>query len=116
MGGVAVAAALIGLVLGLHIASRSSDVSHSAATLPIGAEAPDAAFTTISGKSETLSEMRGNPELLWLVTTWCSSCQAGTTAMAREISKLAADGVRVVELENYQDLGQPGPPMSKFSR
>jgi thiol-disulfide isomerase/thioredoxin len=114
-GGVAAVLAIVGLVVGLHVASSNAGTS-SAATLPAGSMAPDAAFTTLAGKTETLSALRGRPTLLWLVTTWCSSCQAGTPVMAQNIPKLAADGVRVVELENYQDLGQSGPSMSAFSR
>jgi hypothetical protein len=36
--------------------------------------------------------------------------------MAQNVATLAADGVRVVEVENYADLGQSGPPMGTFAR
>ena len=36
--------------------------------------------------------------------------------MAQNIATLAADGVRVVEVENYADLGQSGTPMNTFAK
>jgi len=81
-----------------------------------GQTAPSATFTTTSGQTETVSALRGQPTLLWLVTTWCSSCQAGTTAMAQQIPTFAAHHVRVVELEVANDFGQAGPPITEFGQ
>jgi thiol-disulfide isomerase/thioredoxin len=78
--------------------------------------APSGSFTTTVGATETVSSLRGQPTLLWFVTTWCSSCQAGTQAMSAQIPTLAAHHVRVVELELSGDLGQPGPAISDFAR
>lgn len=80
------------------------------------AVAPDGSFTTTAGATETVSSLHGQPTLLWFVTTWCSSCQAGTQAMSATIPTLAAHHVRVVELELSGDLGQPGPAISDFAR
>ena len=85
-------------------------------SLPVGTTAPNGVITTLAGKTETVAGLRGKPALIWFVTTWCSSCQAGTQAMAQHVAALAADGVRVVEVENYADLGQSGPPMQSFAK
>jgi len=82
----------------------------------VGAAAPGGSFTTVSGRTETIATLRGHKTLLWFVTTWCPSCQAGTQAMAGQAARLRAEGVRVVEVENYADLGQPGPAMTGFAR
>ncbi len=115
------ALALVALVIALHVTSTSSSSANgssgtSAASLPVGTTAPNGAITTLAGTSETVTGLRGKPTLIWFVTTWCSSCQAGTQAMAHNVATLAADGVRVVEVENYADLGQSGPPMSTFAK
>jgi thiol-disulfide isomerase/thioredoxin len=122
----AVVVALVGLVVGLHAANSSAGSSgatsssttspSSAASLPVGSAAPAGSFTTLGGKTETVAELRGKPALLWFMTTWCSSCQAGTQAIAQHIATLAAEGVRVVQVENYHDLGQSGPSLSTFEK
>jgi thiol-disulfide isomerase/thioredoxin len=100
------------------IAVASAGGSNSAATnaTSVAALAPDGGFTTTSGANQTVSSLRGQPTLLWFVTTWCSSCQAGTQAMASQISTLGAHRVRVVELELANDLGQPGPRITDFGQ
>lgn len=76
--------------------------------------APNGVFSTTSGASETVASLRGQPTLLWFVATWCSSCQAGTQAVASQIDNFAARHVRIVELEFAGDLGQPGPSIAAF--
>jgi thiol-disulfide isomerase/thioredoxin len=79
--------------------------------------APDGSFTTTTaGATGTVAALRGRPTLLWFVTTWCSSCRAGTQAMSAQIPTLAAHDVRVLELELSGDLGQRGPAISDFAR
>ena len=122
-GGVTLVVALVALVVALHVANASSGSSSasgssgtSGVSLPVGTPAPNGAITTLAGKAETVAGLRGRPTLIWFVTTWCSSCQAGTQAMAQNVATLASDGVRVVEVENYADLGQSGPAMGTFAR
>jgi thiol-disulfide isomerase/thioredoxin len=122
-GGLALVVALVALVIVLHVASNRSDSSSangltgtSGASLPVGTTAPNGAITTVAGKTETVAGLRGKPSLIWFVTTWCSSCQAGTQAMAQNVATLASDGVRVVEIENYADLDQSGPAMDTFAK
>lgn len=113
MGLLAGGGALAGLAVVLVLALGGV---HSTPATGIGALAPDGAFTTVAGTSESVASLRGRPTLLWFVSTWCSSCQAGTQAMAGNIATLAARNVRVVELELADDLGQPGPAIGDFGR
>jgi thiol-disulfide isomerase/thioredoxin len=64
----------------------------------------------------SVASLRGQPTLLWFVATWCPSCQAGTPAIAQHFAQLRAAKVRVVEVELYQNLGQPGPTITDFGR
>jgi len=124
LGGSATAVVVLaGLAVALHVANSGSGPapasgSAGASGVPpsVGTTAPNGTFTTLAGKTETVAGLRGKPTLIWFVTTWCSSCQAGTQAMAQDVATLAADGVRVVEVENYADLGQSGPAMSTFAK
>ena len=81
-----------------------------------GSLAPPGTFTTAAGTTATISSLRGHPALVWLVTTWCPGCQAGTAAMPGDLARLRARGIEVVELEDYADLGQPGPDIGSFGR
>jgi thiol-disulfide isomerase/thioredoxin len=116
-GGVAVLA-VAGAVLGLHYANRPSGSptsSESSAPPSVGKPAPAGTFTTLSGQTVDVASVRGHPTLVWFVSTWCSSCQAGTQTMAQNVARLQADGVKVDEVELYQNLGQSGPSMTAFA-
>lgn len=102
--------ALAVAVVVLLVLSQRQTVSQ----LAVGSSAPAATFTTINGRTVSTASLGGRPTLLWFVTTWCSSCQAGTRVMAQNIRKLQADGVRVVELELYNNLGGQGPTVPSF--
>lgn len=85
-----------------------------ASSLAAGSPGPTGTFTTIGGKTIDVSSFRGKPTLLWFVSTWCGSCQTGTQAMAQNIKQLKSDGVRVVELELYNNMGGSGPDLASF--
>jgi len=112
-GGAVAVAALVGAVVGLAVSSGGSPASGAARE---GAVAPDGSFVEADGQARTVASLRGTPTLLWFVSTWCSSCQAGTRAMAHYIKEFERRGVRVVELELYEDLGQAGPSIDSFAQ
>lgn len=110
------AAVLLAVATSLALASAGGSDNGVTKATRATALAPDGGFATTSGANLTVSSLRGQPTLLWFVTTWCSSCQAGTQAMASQIATFAAHHVRVVELELANDLGQPGPSITAFGR
>lgn len=123
IGTAAVAITLVGTAIGLHAGSPTTPASSRTtggappAGLPaVGRPAPAGSFQSTTGRTVSLASLRGHPTLVWFVATWCSSCQAGTQTLAANLARLRADGVQVVELELYQDLGQPGQPIAAFGR
>ena len=116
--------AIAAVILGLHYANASANPTPAtqsgaatAGSFPRpGQAAPAGTFTTLSGQVVNVAALRGQPTLVWFVATWCSSCQAGTQTIAQYLPKLRADGVRVDEVELYQDLGQSGPSMASFAK
>ena len=114
---IAAVLAIVAAVVGLHAANGPTRPAAAGAVAQLnpGQEAPDATFTTLARRTVSVSTLRGKPALLWFVSTWCSSCQAGTAAMARSLPALTTDGVRVEEVELYRDLGQAGPSMRTFA-
>lgn len=111
--------AIVGVVLGLHFSSTTASSTadtRMGSSQAVGLVAPNGTLTTTSGQQLSVASLRGKSTLLWFVSTWCSSCQAGTQTMAQNVSRLQADGVRVVEVELYQDLGQSGPSISSFGQ
>ena len=115
MGLVATGIAVVVAVLALHFVNRQSGSTTTVAPA-VGEVAPNASFRTLSGSTVEVASLRPHPTLLWFVTTWCSSCQAGTQSVAQNIDALRRDGVRVDEVELYKDLVQSGPSMSQFAR
>ncbi len=110
------AVALLALALAASAVYRVAAPRAAAAEVKIGGPAPDLAFTTAGGVRHRLSEFRGRPVLLWLLATWCPSCQAGTTAVARRLPELTRAGLQIVQLRLYGNLGYSGPPMAEFVR
>ena len=81
-----------------------------------GTEAPTFTFTSPSGVPTELSAYRGHPVVLWMVATWCSGCAAGTQVFAQSYySQYSAAHVTLLEIEDYNDLGESGPGISSFA-
>jgi len=108
--------AAVVVVIVVLVAASASRHGRGGRAVAVGALAPDGSYTTVSGAKGTIASLRGQATVLWFVATWCESCQAGTQAMAQAIPTLAADHVRVVELELADDLGQPGPSIARFGQ
>lgn len=88
----------------------------SAPTPSVGKPAPDFTIALLGGSTSTLASYQGHPVVLWFVTTFCSSCSQGTSLFAQQYyGQYHADGVTLLEVESYNDLGQPGPDLSTFA-
>lgn len=104
---------LIAVVIG--VAMHRAGQPQSAA-LSVGAPAPDGSYTPINGATTSVAALRGQPALVWFVSTSCDSCEAGTKAMANQIDQFAQHHVRVVELELYDNLGAGATDIGAFGR
>jgi thiol-disulfide isomerase/thioredoxin len=104
----ALAAALI--VAYMHLAAsppvNPSDRAQSFSGFPL---------TLVNGTTINTGSLRGHPLLVWLVTTWCSSCAESQQLLASEYYPLLhSKGIIIVEVENYDDLGEQGPSLRQF--
>ncbi len=75
--------------------------------------APVAPFL-VGGTPRSTATLTGHKTLLWLVSTWCSSCAAGLRVLARHAPLLHDAGLRVVVLRNVGNGGYPGPGIRAF--
>jgi thiol-disulfide isomerase/thioredoxin len=82
--------------------------------LSIGETAPNYTFQLANGSTQSINSYSGKPVVLWFVATWCSSCAEGNTAVADNLAFFKEHNVKIIELEQYDDLGSPGMSISKF--
>jgi len=85
--------------------------ARAAAHLPV--PAPDATFES-AGQERSLAEFRGTRVMLWMLSTWCSSCAAGLAAMAEKRAVLERAGLQVLAIRNLDNGGYPGPALREF--
>ncbi len=103
---------VVAIILGAWVLSSTS----SASAVNVGQAAPDFTFTAMNGTSSSLSIYRGHPVVLWWITSWCTSCQDGTKVFAQNYySKYRSAGVVLLQVESYNNLGQPGPDLNSFA-
>lgn len=102
---------LVAVILGVWALSASST-----STVKVGSSAPDFTFTRPDGSTSSLQAYLGHPVVLWWIATWCSSCQDGTQVFAKTYYRqYNASGVVLLQIESYNDLGQPGPDLKSFA-
>ncbi len=105
-------AVLIAVILGAWALSSSS----ARTPLKVGDTAPNFIFTTLDGSPSNLRAYIGHPVVLWWIATWCTSCQDGTRLFAQNYYKqYNASGVVLLQIESYNNLGQPGPDLPTFA-
>ena len=81
-----------------------------------GNKAPDIPIVLTNGTSTTLSKFTGHTVLLWIVATWCPGCQQAAPIIASQYySQLRSEGVTLLTVEDYNDLGYSGPTIAQFA-
>lgn len=98
---------------GLALFALGLTVALPAAALPQSL-VPEASFTSLHGKTQTLGAYRHRKLMVWEVATWCGSCVAGLRAMQQHAPELQMAGVTVILLQVYKNGGYPGPSMHDF--
>jgi thiol-disulfide isomerase/thioredoxin len=88
----------------------------AAEPLAVGQPAPAFTYHLLDGGKLSPNTLRGHPYLLWMVASWCPSCQTGSDVVASHIDFLRSHGVRVVEMQLAKDLGRPGPGLQAFHK
>ncbi|MGC8479423.1 MAG: redoxin domain-containing protein [Candidatus Micrarchaeia archaeon] len=99
------------------VQTAGSQSTYGVANATVGELAPNIPITLTNGTSITLGDLRGKPVVLWLVTTWCSSCQEGEHILTSGgyYSAIRSKGANIIIIELYNDLGQPGPSIQSFA-
>ena len=83
----------------------------------LGKEAPEITFTTLDGEEISLSDFRGNPVMLWLIATWCLTCQVGAKVLSEEkMSDIEKYDLKIIVLKLWNNLGYSGPSLEEFGR
>jgi thiol-disulfide isomerase/thioredoxin len=111
--GVAVGIVVIAAVL-LFMQSNQNIGSKNTKNITVGSKAPDYNFLLDNGSYANLSRYKGHTTLLWFVATWCSTCAQGNQAVNQNYQFFKSHGIKIVELEMYNDLGYPGPAITNF--
>ncbi len=102
--------AIIIFLFFLHFRSNSTAPS----LLKIGNAAPNTDFFLSNNQVQSISNYSGKPVLVYFVATWCSSCSQGTKALADNASFFSNKGIKIIELELYNNLNFSGPSINSF--
>ena len=84
--------------------------------LAVGDSIPAYSYRLLDGHQLTPAALRGKRYVLWMVASWCSSCETGSGVVADHIAYLRERGVSVVEMRLANDLGSPGPGLQQFQK
>ena len=77
-----------------------------------GELAPRTTFSTLDGETEQLSAVAGEPVMLWLFATWCSTCKRGAEALADHGDRLG--DLQILALKTAGNAGYSGPSIREF--
>jgi thiol-disulfide isomerase/thioredoxin len=108
--------ALIAACLSTGISVTSANAAFAAQPPAVGQSLPAFTYNLLDGRQLRPSELRGHPYILWMVASWCPSCQTGSNVVASHIDFLRSHEVRIVEMQLARDLGTQGPGLQKFQK
>jgi thiol-disulfide isomerase/thioredoxin len=104
-------ALLIVLATSISLLPSGRALAQGVGGLPVAA--PDAPFTSRAGR-HSIAEFKDRKIMLWLFSTWCSSCGVGMQALLEKQPQLRQAGLTILALKNYQNGGYPGPSLDDF--
>lgn len=81
-----------------------------------GHPVPAFTYRLLNGSRLAPKALKGHPYVLWMVASWCSSCETGSTVVGDHMAGLRSRGIRVVEMRLANDLGAPGPGLQEFQK
>ena len=111
-----ITAAII-VFVGFHYATNKTDTT-TVITNKNSSEQQLSSFDVnlITGGTLPTSTLNGHPFVLWLMTTWCSSCAETSQILVSEYyGTMKADGIRLLQVENYNDLNENGESLPSFA-
>lgn len=91
-------------------------VSAEPSPVAVGDKAPMFTYRLLNGHDLMPKALHGRRYVLWMVASWCSSCESGSSVVGDHIAALRARGVDVVEMQLANDLGAPGPGLGTFQK
>lgn len=86
------------------------------ASVQVGRAAPAFTYRLLDHKVLSAAQLHNRKYILWVVGTWCPSCQAGSQLIAQHIAELKEQHAALVELEAFDNLGAKGPDLASFRR
>ena len=104
------------LALATLFVSSPLDASAASRPLAVGDKIPTFTYRLLDRHQLSPKTLRGHRYVLWMVASWCSSCQAGSGVVGDHIADLRTRGVSVVEMRLTNDLGAPGPGLQQFQK
>lgn len=110
------AIALVAGLLFTGTVAYGASAASAAQPVTVGHTAPTFVYHLLDGRHLEASDLRGHPYVLWMVASWCSSCQTGSNVVATHLDFLQTHGVRIVEMRLAKDLGAPGPGLQTFQK
>ncbi len=103
------------VVAAIALRAVASNANTAAPGFPeVGTYAPNVGFYTLNGSPASLSAYKGHMIVVWFVATWCSGCAQGNAILNSSYAFFNQKGVKIIEVELYNDLGYSGPAIDNF--
>ena len=108
--------AVIALIVAAIHYEQTSVNGNNSATSALKKPLSDFTVTLINGQKISSVSLEGQPMVVWFMTTWCSSCsETSQILQSQYYNTFRSDGITLLQIENYNDLNQPGESLSNFA-
>ncbi|MFG1415827.1 MAG: hypothetical protein AAE986_06680 [Thermoplasmataceae archaeon] len=101
------------IIVGIHYAGSGSGANHTVNNAK--QTLSNFSVALINGGTISTKSLEGGPLVVWLMTTWCSSCaDTSELLISQYYSSFRSGGIRLLQIENYNDLNQQGESLPAF--